>query len=143
MTTTVRLFVSLVAIAAVSLFMSVAQAQPISLSPTNVRAGTSATLTLSSSAFFLNLAQLRPSQITIQPADDISNLRTSNPGAERLTLSFDIARTAVGSTRTVNIQVTDDAIVSIRFVVERDPQICSPACLPPRQCEFGVCKLPQ
>jgi hypothetical protein len=143
MTTGVRFFVSLAAIAAVTLFMSVAQAQPISIAPTKVGAGTSVTLTISSSAFFLNLAQLSPSQITINPAGDISNLRTSNPGAERLTLSFDLARTAVGGTRTVNIQVTDDVIVSIRFVVERDPQVCSPACIPPRRCEMGLCKFPE
>jgi hypothetical protein len=75
--------------------------------------------------------------------EQVHVIQDEGAGAERLTLSFDLARTAAGGNRTVNIQVTDDVIVSIRFFVERDPQVCSAACVPPRRCEIGVCKLPE
>jgi hypothetical protein len=139
----VRLLVVLVATILVSLFVSLAEAQPISISPNEVNAGTSPTLTISASPSFLNLAQLNAMQLEISPANDISNFRIVSATAERLTLSFDLARTAIGGDRALNIKLGDDVTVSLKLVVDRDPLVCSPACVPPRSCQAGRCQLPQ
>jgi len=142
-TPSIRLFIGLIIALLLSFPISPAEAQPINISPKTVNAGTSPTLTISSSASFLNLSQVSAAQLDINPRDAISNIQIKNATAERLVLSFDVASTALGGDRALVIKITDDVNVSIRFVVVRDPNVCSPECRPPARCESGVCKLPQ
>ncbi|MCP1850270.1 MULTISPECIES: hypothetical protein [unclassified Bradyrhizobium] len=125
-----------------SLFCLAANAESITIFPREIKAGTSPTLTITSSPSFINLAQLNASQLEVNPATDVTDIRIVSAAADRLTLSFDLARTAVGN-RTLNIKLSDDVVVTIKLALERDPLICSPACVAPRICENGRCQLPR
>jgi hypothetical protein len=142
MSTRAKLRTVIALIVLASSFCPPANAEPISISPNRVSAGTSPTLTITSSPFFINLAQLNVPQLEVNPSTDISNFRVLSAAPDRLTLSFDVAKTATGD-RTLNIKLSEDVIVSIRLSVERDPLVCSPACVSPRVCERGRCELPQ
>jgi hypothetical protein len=137
-----RFVIAPIMIILASLFCLSANADPISISPREIKAGTSPTLTITSSPSFINLAQLNAPQLAISPATDVTNFRIVSAAADQLTLSFDLARTAVGN-RTLNIKLSDDVVVTINLVLDRDPLICSPACVAPRSCENGRCQLPQ
>jgi hypothetical protein len=125
-----------------SLFCAGANAEPISIFPREIKAGTSPTLTITSSPSFINLGQLNAPQLEVSPATDVTNLRIMSATADRLLLSFDVAKTAVGD-RTLNINLSDDVVVTIKLFLERDPLICSPNCVAPRICQHGICELPQ
>lgn len=142
MPTRAKLRAAITLIALASSFCLPANAEPISMSPNRVSAGTSPTLTITSSPFFINLAQLNAPQLGVSPSTDISNFRILSATPDRLTLSFDVARTAAGE-RTLEIKLSEDVTVSIRLSVEGDPLVCSPACVSPRVCEQGRCQLPQ
>jgi hypothetical protein len=137
-----RFVIAPIMIILASLFCLAANAEPISISPGTIKAGTSPTLTITSSPSFINLAQLNAPQIEVSPATDVANFRIVSATADQLTLSFDLARTAVGD-RTVNIKLGDNVVVTIKLALERDPRICSQACVGPRICENGRCQLPQ
>lgn len=137
-----RFVIAPIMIILASLFCLSANADPISISQREIKAGTSPTLTITSSPSFINLAQLNAPQLAISPATDVTNFRIVSAAPDQLTLSFDLARTAVGN-RTLNIKLSDDVVVTINLVLDRDPLICSPACVAPRSCENGRCQLPQ
>jgi hypothetical protein len=134
-----RSLVGLTASALLVLLMSMTAAQqpPIGVSPRDVKPGTSPTLTISSSGF-LDLSQVSASQVGIEPSDGVSNLRVGNASPQSLSLSFDLAASAAPGARALSISV-NDVTVSVRVLVD-DPQVCRPACSPPRPvCDDGIC----
>src|SRR6266545_4173754 len=91
------------AIGLLCLLVSAAQAQaPLSVTPKTVKTGTSPALTVSSTGFF-DLSQVSASQISIAPGQGVSGLRVSNPTAQSLILSFDLASGASTGQRSLNI----------------------------------------
>jgi hypothetical protein len=145
MTNSLRLrwLAGLGALVFMSILLPAAQAQaPLSVAPKTVKTGTSPALTVSSTGFF-DLSQISTSQVAITPGDGISGLRISNPSAQSLILSFDLASTASVGQRTLSISV-DDVTVSLKLAVERGPPPpCSPQnCRAPSTCVSGVCTAP-
>jgi hypothetical protein len=131
-----RLLVGLAAIAVLALFMATAQAQaPISVSPSNVQAGTTPTLTISSNGFF-DLSQVAASQIDINPRDGVTNLRVSNATARSLTLSFDLASAAAGGDRMLSINALD-VTVSMKLAVAAVVPPQPPISVSPRNVQAG------
>lgn len=140
---TYRSIVVLVAAALLTLVISPAQADPpISVTPKSVMAGKPAVLTIKSNGF-LDLSQVPPVQISINPGTGVSNIRFSNATPQSVTLSFDLASTATAGERALVI-TADDVTISTRLVVESaPPAACSPSnCHPPRKCEDGSCVRP-
>jgi hypothetical protein len=141
--TNVRSLACLVAIAALSLssLFSAAAAQPIGITPSTVHAGSSATLSVSSSAFFINLTQVSIKQLSFSPAQGISNLQISSAAPERMIITFNVAKDASGGPRTLNFNLTEDVTVSVRFSVAGGtvPGACTPACPPDAVCISGKC----
>jgi hypothetical protein len=140
---TYRSIIVLVAAALLTLAISPAQADPpISVTPKSVMAGKSAVLTIKSNGF-LDLSQVPPAQISINPGTGVSNIRFSNATPQSVTLSFDLASTAAAGERALVI-TADDVTISTRLVVQSaPPAACSPSnCHPPRRCEDGSCVRP-
>jgi hypothetical protein len=134
-----RSFVALVAIAFLTLSISLAQAQP--LVPNTVKAGTSSTLTVNSSGFF-DLSQVSASQISVSPGTGIANIQISNATPLTATLTFDIASTATAGPRMLVINA-GDVTVSIKLLVAPGaaPVCNSNNCRPPRVCDGDICVL--
>jgi hypothetical protein len=140
---TLRSLAGFAAIAILCLFASAAQAQaPISVTPKTVKTGTSPALTVASNGF-LDLSQIAASQFSVTPGDGVSGLRVSNPSAQSLILSFDLASGASTGQRSLTISL-GDMTVSLKLTVERGlPPACSPRnCRAPRTCVDGVCTAP-
>jgi hypothetical protein len=133
-------FVAVIATAFLTLWVALAQAQPIT--PKTVKAGTSPTVTVNSSGFF-DLSQVPASQISVSPATGVSNIRISNATPQSATVTFDLAATASAGQRMLVINATD-VTVSIKFVVEPGAVAACTAsnCRPPRACNGNVCDLP-
>jgi hypothetical protein len=136
-----RSFITLVAIAFLTLLASLAQAQP--LTPNTIKAGTSPTLTINSSGFF-DLSQVTAAQISFNPAIGISNIQISNATPQTATLTLDVASSAAPGQRLLVIDA-GDVIVSIKLLVTPGAApVCSPInCRPPRVCDGNACVMPE
>lgn len=142
MNSAVRSLTGLIAIPTLSLFLSAAQAQPISITPSTVQAGTSTSLIVTSSALFINLAQVTIKQLAITPAQGVSNLSISNASAQNMVVSFTLAKDAANGRRTLDLNITDDVTVSVRFSVAggtTSPAVCKPPCPEDGFCVGGKC----
>jgi hypothetical protein len=94
----------------------------IGISPPAVAAGSSSTLTVTSSGCF-DLSGVDLGQVSISPSDGISNMAVANQTATQLTLTFSLAAGPAG-TRTVTIR-SSNATASASFAVSGG-QICTP-----------------
>lgn len=137
-----RSFVRLFTVALFCLSASIALAQaPISIVPKSVKAGTTATLTVTSTGFF-DLTQITAAQFSVNPSAGVTNLQVSNASPQNLTLSFDVSSKASPGQRTLSIDA-NDVVLSLKLTVEAAVQACSASnCRPPRKCDNGVCITP-
>ena len=111
----------------------------ITVTPTAVDTGETAVVTLSSSGFF-DLAEVRESQISIRPNDNVTNLRIVWATAQQLRLSFQIAPEAQTGPRSLLIKNNAGAtVVAVDIAFQPGPHICHPACQSPQTCENNVC----
>ena len=115
---------------------------PISISPKSIETGKSSTITVSSSGFF-DLSKVTASEVSVNPNSGISNIQVGNATPQSLAVTLDVAARAAAGTRMLSINA-NDVIVSMRLAVtqSRDPNVCHPACRPPRSCEDGKCVRP-
>ena len=114
----------------------------IGISPDAVDSGGPASVTFTASGFF-DLSQVRVGQMGVRPADDISSLKIVSQTAQHLTLSFQVAATAVAGVRTLFITNSQgDTVVALDLTVNVGPGVCTPQCTSPNVCSNNVCVPP-
>jgi|SRR5215470_3281219 len=107
---------------------AVPNAPLIGISPTQVTAGTSPKITVTSTGCF-NLSGVGSGQVSISPTTGISNVTVANATAAQLSLSFALAATAPQGSRTVTI-TANNVPASASFNVSAPPP-------PPPSCPGG------
>jgi len=111
----------------------------ISVTPTTVDTGATSTVTITTSGFF-DLSQVKPSQIQLRPADDVSNFTITEQSAQHLVLSFDVADIAAPGTRTLSISNSSGGpSVALDLTLKLGPNVCNPSCVAPAYCQSNQC----
>jgi hypothetical protein len=112
----------------------------ITVAPAVVNTGGQATVTLTSSGFF-DFSEVLESQISVRPANGISNVKIVWASAQQLRLSFNVAEDATtDQVRALLIKNNAGAtIVALDLAFRLGTNICRPACVAPQRCDNNVC----